>query len=316
MSRYSSKARSSKDKEGLALYEEITSLRDELSANDKIKKRRKALERLCGLLRDATVRNRISSLAVQQARERGHSPAKARSEAMSAFWSLVLDSAFNSTNRLVAGGKNKLTQQDIAQPLSLVPLADEALSGSRVRLESYARLSEKNVKRILKFCFDILDHDEARTLAELEAMNALLFLCERVDYVAYFRPDNEIMSMLATVEASLQGADEVSVAAAKIFSALVQSCYELGIALHGIIDQCLIMVSKWCKRHITAETYGTREFGDLVRGITTLLRFHPEQSIKPLTRYGRILLSYAKRVHVNADSMNRSAIHGYYIAHL
>lgn len=306
-----------KEQEEVSLYEEIKSLQSVLGSNDNATGRRSALGKLCVLLRDATVRNKISNLAIRRAVQRGDSLSKAQREAMSTFWSPVITSVFSHASRIVFEGKVKLKQEDISLPLSLLPLSDDGLSGSQIKLESTARLTEANVKRVLKFCFDMLEHDRARGLAEVELMNTMCFLCERVDYVAYFTPGNEILNILATVEVSLSHeGDDVSIIAAKIFSGLLQSCYELGIGLHLVVHLCLEMVGNWCKQHVENGTTGSRECADILKGVSVLLRFHPEQAIKPMVRYGRAILSYAKRVYSSGDQSIRNAIHGYFLSHL
>jgi hypothetical protein len=196
---------------------------------------------------------------------------------------------------------------------------DKKPDGNRIVLESTARLTESNVRRVLRFCFDTLEDDEARNMAELSLMNGICFLCERVEYVAYLKPEEEIMNILATVEVALsQEEGEVTVAAARIFGALMQSCYELGIALHLVINQSLRMVASWCRRQIDDDTRtgGAREMGHLFRGLAVLLRFHPEQAIKPLSKTGLLFLRYVKRFYEKSSSNNRHATHSYLIGHL
>ena len=303
------------------LYYEIRSLTQELSSGEaKVTKRRSTGAKLLELLSKEKNRSKLTDRAAKNAIEKGHSQAKARRYAASALWTPIISAAFKSAMQLASDGKCKLNADDVKLPLRLLHLSDKSVlaEGNQIKLESTCKIDQKHIKLILKFCFDMLENDVARQLAEIELLNTLLFLCERVDYVAYFRPEEEISNILVLVEGYLADEEEgeTEAAAARMFGSLLESCYELGIALHLCMSQCVRLVSRWCKHHMESATLHPWEQSHLFRGLAALIRFHPQQAIKPLTRYGRAILKFVKRSYGGASNVTRHALHGYLIAHL
>jgi hypothetical protein len=230
--------------------------------------------------------------------------------------------AFDAAIKIATSSKKvKLTESDIKLPLRLLYYSDNSTEGNRIKLESTCRLSESNVKKVLRFCFDMLANDDAREAAEIDLLNTIVFLCERVDYVAYLRPHTDIMEIMPIIDVCLsQDGRDISVAAARIFGSVFESCYELGLGLHLLMPNAIKCVSAWCRERLEASNRanydGLRELPYLLRGVTALIRSHPEQAIRPLTRRGRYILSLALRSYPKADSANRNAMHGYFLAHL
>lgn len=314
-----SRNRSNKHRdEATELYDEIRALSNELSTGQsKVTKRRATGARLLELLSKEKNRNKLNEKATTLALQRGYSHAKARRWAVSVVWTPIITSAFNSAQQLARDGKCKLTADDVKLPLRLLHFSDKSTDGHQIKLESTCKLEEKNVRRILQFCFEMLEDDTARELAELELMSTLIFLCERVDYVSFLRPV-DVLAILSLVESCLSDEQEgdIEVAAARMFGAVLESCYELGIGLHLLVSRSVQVVARWCKNHIESVTASPPEQAHLFRGLTALLRFDPDQAIKPLTRYGRIILRWAKRSYQGANASTRHAVHGYLIAHL
>jgi hypothetical protein len=312
-------SRTVRNTDGSALYHEIKALTQELSTNDKrVTKRRETGKRLLELLSKEKTRNRLNEKAISLALKKGYSPAKAKRWAVSVVWTPIITSAFASATFLANERKGKLDPDDVKLPLRLLHYSESSVESNRVRIESSCKLSEKNIKTILQFCIEMYYNDTARSLAEVELMNTLIFLCERVDYVAFFRPHTELVSIMKIVEDCLipdnEGwarSSDSAVAASRIFGAVLESCHELGVGLHLFVSEGLELVARWCKRSLENVRSSPREVSYLFRGISTLLRFHPEQAIQPLTRYGGAILRYAKRVYQHSASVNRHAIHGY-----
>lgn len=300
-----------------ALYDEIKSLRKELSSGEtKVTRRRATGARMLELLSTEKNRNKLGEYAIAAAMQRGQSHTKARRYAITVLWTPIIQSAFASAEKLVNDGKCKLTADDVKLPLRLLHCSDKSSEGSRVKIESTCKLSKRSVKRIFTFCNDMLENDEARQLAEMEILNTLIFLCERVDYIAYLEI-TDFLGILSTAEGGLSREEnDISAAAARIFGAALESAYELGIGLHLFMHTGIKMMAKWCKKHMEDASNSPREQNYLFRGLTAMLRAHPEQAIQPLKKYGRFIFPFAKRSYQNATSSNRHAIHGYLIAHM
>ena len=299
------------------LYNEIKVLRKELSSREtKVTRRRATGARMLELLSSEKNRKKLGEHAINAAMLRGQSHTKAKRYAITVLWTPIIQSAFASAEKLVNDGKCKLTADDVKLPLRLLHCSDKSLEGSRVKIESTCKLSKRSVKRIFTFCNDMLENDEARQLAEMEILNTLIFLCERVDYIAYLEVA-DLLGILATAEGGLfREESDISAASARIFGAALESATELGIGLHLFIATGTKMIAKWCKKHMEDASNSPREQGDLFRGLTAMCRAHPGQAIKPLTKFGRYILNFAKRSYQNATKSNRHAIHGYLIAHM
>jgi len=308
---------SGRDRYGAAaLYGEIKGLIKDISSGEtKVTKRRATGARILEILSTEKNRNKLSELGISNAMARGFSHAKAKRYAMTVLWTPVIQGALNSAEKLVTG-KCKLTADDVKLPLRLLHYSDKSAEGNRVKLESTCKLPQKMVKRILKFCKEMLENDEARALAEMEILNTLIFVCERVDYVAYLGTE-DILDMLSTSEGGLFREEvAISTASARIFGAVLESCRELGIGLHIFMSMGFRMVAKWCRANLDTASSSRREQPYLFRGLTALLRAHPEQAITGITKFGRWTLNYANRSYQNANHTNRHIIHGYLIAHM
>lgn len=305
------------NRETKALWKEISDLKNELASGEtKITRRRATGARLLELLSTEKNRNKLADFAIASAMEKGKSHSNAKRYAITTLWTTIIESAFHSASKLVHDGKCKLTADDVNLPLRLLHYSDKSSVGNRIKLESTCKLSQKSVKRIFSFCNDMLETDEARKLAEMDILNTLIFLCERVDYIAYIET-KDILGILAAAEGGLNREDgAISTASARIFGAILESCQELGIGMHIFMGMSVRMVSRWCHKHNETAKSSPREQAFLFRGLIALLRVHPEQAIAPMKKYGKRILSYARRSYEYATSSNRHAIHGYLIAHI
>ncbi|CAB9503037.1 protein kinase TEL1 [Seminavis robusta] len=321
-----------------ALYEEIRSLTQKLGASEKrVTKRRETAKRLLEILSKEKNRQRLHERGLHLAiQNKGYSHAKAHQYATGVIWSPIINTAFASATYLAHERKGKLDPDDVKLPLRLLHYSDSGSTsgeGNQARLETACRLEDRDIKRILKFCIDMFNSDIARRMAEMEIMNTLIFLCERVEFVATFRPSTELISIMKIVEDCLDldtddddidNADnkrrrknsDAVVAAARIFGSVLESCQELGVALHLFVSEGIQLVSRWCEQNMEEVKGSPRELSYLFRGINTLMRFHPEQAIQPLQRYGAHILRYAKRAYQHSTPINRHALHGYFIAHI
>lgn len=302
------------------LREDIRALCVELrSPNPAVTKRRETGKRLLDILSKERNRSRLVEQYVEQSVKKGYSLAKARKMAHQLAWGPIIKSAFHSANTLTSrtGKKTKLDPDDVKLPLKILYYSDMASEGNQVKVECTSKLNSKEVHEVLDFCFNMLENDEVRKVAEAELMNTLVYLCERVDYVASFNPNDEVLKILSTAEAILAGDEGDNLpAAARAFGSILESCVELGVGLFVVVNKSVRLVARWCSVHMEGADKNPREIAYLFRGLSALLRYHPEQSIKPLVRCGRVLLKFAKRCYLQATTPNKHAIHGYLIAHM
>ena len=303
------------------LREEIKALCAELrsGSTQPITKRRETGKKLLDILSKERNRTRIVEQIVEQSVKKGYSLAKARKQAHQLAWGPIIRSAFYSANTLLSktSKRTSFDPADVKLPLKILHYSDMSSEGTRVTVECTSKLGSREVHEILEFCFNMLEDDDVRKLAETELMNTLVYLCERVDYVASFSPHDEVLKILSTAEAVLTVDEgDNATAAARLFGSILESCVELGMGLFVVVNKSVRLVARWCSAHMEEADRNPRELAYLFRGITAILRYHPEQAIKPLIRCGRVLLKFARRSYTKATTPNRHAIHGYIIAHM
>jgi hypothetical protein len=157
----------------------------------------------------------------------------------------------------------------------------------------------------------------------------LHYFCSRVEHVAYYRPDEEIHTIIGeVVEPHLNGTNERKVEwAARILDSLLATCQSLGVGLHYVLAHCIKLVSEWASLHLNEATSTTQSsqmssslrstMTYMFRSMTTLLTCHPEQAVAPMTRSGRDILSLAKRCYTHASTMfQREVFVDFFLAHM
>jgi hypothetical protein len=271
----------------LPLYDDIVRLRKKLLEANKVTDRREAAEDLLALLGDPQKRRRLF-LGVPVAEDEGRAAAQnKRHLAVSNIWQVLLKTAIKYVN-LFRNGKAKLRANDILLPFNLLKLCDMPVYENEP-----SKLSKPLTKELLEFCLDMLDDAAKLDLEGLEdgLLQMLAYECSRREFVAYFRPDQEITAILKEVESRLLAEDEtISLLAAKVFYNLTKTAEDLGIGLHLFISGALHMVAKWTKK----KTRNLEAIHLLLGGISVLLAMHPDLSVAPLARYGKPLLTLAK----------------------
>jgi hypothetical protein len=269
------------------LYQDIVRLRKQLIEANKVTDRREAAEDLLSLLADPQKRRRLL-LGVPVAKDDGRAAAQhKRHIAVSNIWQVLLKTAVKYV-KLFRNGKAKIRASDILLPFNLLKLCDMPVYENEP-----SKLSKPLTKELLEFCLDMLDDAPTLDLEGLEdgLLQMLAYLCSRREFVAFFRPDQQITAILEEVESRLMGENEsVALLAAKVFYNLMKTAEDLGLGLHLIISGTFYMVAKWTKKKIrNLETIHC-----LLGGVSVLFALHPDLSVAPLARYGKPLVTLAK----------------------
>jgi hypothetical protein len=271
------------------LFNKVVQLRKQLIEANKVTDRRAVAEDLLSLLGDPQNRRRLV-LEVAISKDDGRAAAQhKRHLAVSNLWQVLLKIAIKYV-KLFRNGKAKITTNDILFPFQLLKLC-----GMAVYEKEPNKLSKSITKELLGFCLDMLDEAPTLGLDGLEdgLLQMLAYQCSRREFVAYFRPDQQITVILEEVESRLLAENETSICqlAAKVFYNLMKAVEDLGIGLHLLISGSINMVAKWTKKK--SENLETMHL--LLGGVSVLLSMHPDLSVAPLARYGRPLVSLAKR---------------------
>jgi len=310
----------------MSTYREICSLSKDMLDESSVTKRRNAALQLQSKLGQLQVRRRLALEATPPAHKRGRMTIQqARHKALSHMWRTVIQNAVLAVQKITTGKRSKLTVADIMLPYKLLQycdMPDEGVDNASLRFPS--KLSRKVTKRVVKYCLDMLDDEEALHVAEVQLLEMMAYMCSRREYVAYFRPSKDIQFIMMEVEKRISDED-VSVsyaamaAAGSVFQNIMTTTTELGIGMHIWMPGCIKLVASWCANMYEQTRNNTRpiaELGPLLRGLTALIRSNPEQAIAPLTRHGRAILGFCKNRYVTADLIDRNALTGYFLCHL
>jgi len=307
-------------------YIEIRSLAKEMLDAPNVTKRRKVGDRLCSLLSDHDVRRRLATEVTPVQPVRGHvSDHVARRNALAEMWRYIVLNACLAIQK-PKKKQTKLSAEDVLVPFRLLQICDKADKDFGTgRLRASAMLSRNETKVIVKYCLDMLENEEVLKEAELSMLEMLNYICSRREYVAYFRPNLEMRVIMEEVEKRIgAAADDNSVShgardlASKIFESLIRTANEIDVGMQLLLPGCVKLVAVWCTAHTDGLVAFTsmEELAPLFSGVATLLQSDPEQSLAPLTRHGRPILSFAMRCYGNATNLQRIALHEYFFAHL
>lgn len=284
------------------VYNEIKGLRKQLDDAGAVKKSRAASERLLVMLSDPDVRRRLAVEATPDAPPPGRSLRAIRRAALAEMWRVLIQSAITSAHLIARKGKSKLTNQDLRLPLKLLELCDKP---DEVFDEATSKLGREQIKLLYSYCMTMLDDDQTLLIdgGEKTLLTMLAYICSRREFVAYFKPEQQISAILEEVEKRLLLDDgegdsscspEIVQIAAKIFGNLLSTCQDLGIGLHLILPGTIKLVASWCHQNEEERSF-LDETVHLLSGASILLRSNPDVAIAPLSRHGRPILQLVKR---------------------
>lgn len=307
----------------MRVYREIRTLALELKS-PKIRERRSAAEKLQNRLSLAEVRRRLSEEAAGSST--GFLARVRRRKILAELWRCIIVNAVMSA-KSTSNSSSKLTVSDIVCPFKLLRCCDtpDDHTDTKDPFTRYepSRLSRKEVEIVFTYCYEMLGNETALALAEPQLLDMLAYICSRKEYVAYLRPYPEMQKIMQEVEHRLLAhetrtdSSDVSLRAAKVFENIIRTTMELGVSINLLMAGCVKLASAWCSSQLLRErTRSISELTHLMRGLAILLQGEPVQAISPLTRHGKPILSFAKRLYNTADENQRSAIDDFFKAHL
>ena len=333
-------------------YSKVRALAQQLLDDTAITRRREAGEKLQRMLSTPEVRRRLAAEA--KPKSRGSAPLSpaatmaAKQEALANMWRFIVQNTILAVQNISAKKTPKMKESDILIPFKIIQccdLPDETrdytsssfLGSMRCSISSSSKLSKRETRLVADYCMEMLTlpnkndaHIEAKRAAEGQMLEMMSYICSRREYVAHFRPHREIQTILEEVvikrfhndDADLGGEynDEMKIrGAAKIFDSLIKTCIQLGIGMNVLVPRCAFFVAEWCARMNQDAVSVHRhcsELSYLIRGLTTLMRSCMEQSISPLKRYGRTILSFAKRRYAHADAVQQHVLNEFFLCYL
>ena len=297
-------------------YKEIMSFATAMREDSTLSKRREAGRRLEQRLTSARVRQQLVVEAGANAQQ-----------AMAELWRYIVQNVIASVQK-VAHSKSKLTQADILVGFSIIKccdIPDESVSPEEAMFVGTSRLTRKEMRMVLNFCLELLNDDEALSIAELDLLDMLAYLAGSRGYMAYLKSQNEMQVILEEVEKRIS--DEslphtVRQKAATIFSNLCETTRVLGLEMTFLVAGCVKVVAEWCANFYrnaqnSSDARSCAEMSPLIGGLTSMLRFNTEQAIAPLSRHGRAILKLTKsRYRRIPDRGQRHLLNQYFLCHL
>lgn len=315
----------------MGIYSEIKLLVKDLN-DSKIKQRRAAGEKLQNLLSQAEARRRLAAEVSIPGSHRGRiSIVGARRTALAELWRWIIQSAVSAVQAIV-DGKSKVTDSDIIMPYNLIRLCDmQDEGGNDPNIDYYHLVSsklDKNTTRcVFEYCMEMLDNKTRIETAVLPLLQMLGYICSRRDYVAHFKQHGEISAIMEEVERNIIPDEDaisssaptrmdqnVALEAGKIFENIIKTTTDLGIGMELLLPGCVELVANWC--NVNRSKGVVPELPHIMNGLSTILESNPEQSVAPLTRYGRVILSFTKKRYKNVLAGHRTSLNKYLLRHL
>jgi hypothetical protein len=291
----------------LLAYNKIKRLTIQMNASG-ITKRREASKELRKYLNESTTRERLLQEAY------------VGKEALQTLWSMIMSAAIVSADK-AAKRRTALLEEDIATPYYMFLRLDEFAKFAK--LDSL--LSKKMVRELVAFSVNSLSDEVVCKVAEDVFLNMMELLCSKREFVAYYRHEEEMHSILAELQERLKDpTHEYFEIAAKTFCALLTTAKKLGLAMHSILPRCLNVIDTWCRDRLFAlqkhklrsanEVFGYEYmFSSAVAALST----HPDHLIYEFSSRGQRMLELAKKCYPHAVSKKeKEALIEYFLAHL
>ena len=312
----------------MTTYNEISTLARQLVEQTKMTARRETFQKLLLTLSKPSKRKRLADEAPSFM-------------ALQSVWELVVNNAILAAQKIDQKRKEGLTLEDITITFQVIQLADKkhadevyAIAAKHPRMpECFSRyrdvflLGNKLVRKVLRFCFDLLDDERACEKAENHILRMVAGMVAQTGYVSSFRSDADMQILLEEVEKRILVSDDDSVTydvqltAAEIFRNVLRTAtVDLAMEFPALVASSIKMVAMWCSRMILEPEMrlsAQNVFLPLLEGICCLLRVNPEQACEPLKRHGRVVLKFAKKIYRQAvDRHQRGIVHDYFFCHL
>lgn len=302
--------------------ERIEQLANKLYSETKVLERRNLGKELLSLLRKKEVRRKlVSECTPDKAGPDDLSIPAQRRLRLSQLWSVVVVSAVSAVSNHRSGkSKAKLQQFDVDFPYHLLVASEEPDGVFDDDILAIPKLAKKDVNRLLNYCLNMLDDEEARKLSETNLLLMLRQLCSKEDYVGYFSKSKytkvfgEINERLTqTYE---KEAPAVFKIAAELLEILFRSCRKLGRQMDEYIAGTLQIIAVWCKQCGGERSKRSGALADMYNTVSTILFTHPDHSIGPLKRFGRPILSCCKKCYASSNGIQRDALNNYILSML
>ncbi|CAJ1910219.1 unnamed protein product [Cylindrotheca closterium] len=302
--------------------ERIEKLANKLYNETKVLERRNQGKELLNLLRKKEVRRKLVAECTpdKTGPDDLSIPARRRLR-LSQLWSVVVASSVSSVSNHRSGkSKAKLQQFDVDFPYHLLIASEEPNGVFDNDSLAIPKLAKKDVNRLLNYCLNMLNDEEALKLSETNLLLMLRQLCSKEDYVGYFSK-SKYTKVFGEIEERLTPACEkeapaVFKIAAEILDGLFRSCRKLGRQMDEYISGTLHIIAVWCKHGSGERTKRSGALADMYNTVATILFTHPDHSIGPLKRAGRPILSCCKKCYASSNGIQRDALNNYILSML
>lgn len=303
-------------------YAKIWELATKLHKETKAPERRKLGVELHSLLTKSEIRKKlISDCTPEKAGPDDLSIPAMRRQRLSQLWSMAILAAVTSVSnhRSTKGKKAKLQAADVELPQKLLTASEVPDGVFESDNLAIPKLAKKDVNRLLNYCLNMLEDEEALNLSEVKLLDMLRQLCAKEEYVAYFSKSKytkvfgEIHERL-TSECEMEN-PAIFKTSAQILEALFRSCQKIGRQMDEYVSGALQIIAVWCKNTNRSKISGA--LVDLYNTVATILFTHPDHSIGPLKRFGRPILSYCKKCYgLSNDRTQKDALHNFILSML
>lgn len=277
-------------------YQLLKALLCQAEQATRIHDRENAIDDLLSKFRDIKFRRRLANESSNPTR------------AMRAAARLVLRRALNLVHQMLRK-KQKHKSKYLTFPYSILQKCYYA--------EDYDpdRLSVNEVMDLYKYCVSFLN-DETR-LNEIEnleqdMLNMLDFMCAKREFVAYFKPDDDLQEIVEIVRKRLprsKASTEANVhviansdfcePSAKALCKLFQTLEETGVTMQYVAAPAIDLVSEWCvwyKEQYDSSVVGhenTMRF--LLSTAVTIMRTLPDRCIAMLRQWGQPIFGLVRK---------------------
>lgn len=298
--------------------EKIDRLANKLYNETKVTDRRSQAKELLSLLVKKEVRRKlVSECTPDKAGPDDLSVPAQRRLRLSQLWSVVVVAAVSSAMNQ-RSGRAKLKESDVDFPYHLLIASEEPDGVFDNDSLAIPKLAKKDVNRLLNYCLNMLDDEEACKLSETNLLLMLLQLCSKEDYVGYFSK-SKYAKVFGEINERLTPAYEKETPdifniAAEILESLFRSCQKLGRQMDEYISGTLQIIAVWCKHGGKERTKRSGALADLYNTVATILFTHADHTIGPLKRFGRPILSCCKKCYASSSGMQKDALNNYILS--
>jgi hypothetical protein len=208
------------------------------------------------------------------------------------------------------------------------PFTFESFDRYRGTNDTLTHVSSKDICGLLAFCLKCLEDDDIRHLAEVDLLNALQKLCSRSDYVAHYHPYHDVLSIMTTVNYTLNsdksGGGMCSALAARafynLFHQLIMSL-DIDTSLH--VESALSLILDWVRRSSSnvgvAGVSDSSQIATYMFGVASdIMTEHPDRCISILAsnNFGLDLFRNARKRWDYCRGQDKHALVMFFSSHM